>query len=132
VKALLDTHILLWWLEGGRRLSRHQKRIVDKASADAPLGVSDITLWEIAMLFDLGKIRLTVPLREWLEAAVAPPMVQRLGITPAIAADVVTFPTTFPRDPADRVIVSTARIHAVPLVTADERIIESGLVKTIE
>jgi PIN domain nuclease of toxin-antitoxin system len=54
-----------------------------------------------------------------------------VGISPAVAADLISFPTTFPRDPADRILVATARVHAVPFITADERIIGSGLVDTI-
>jgi PIN domain nuclease of toxin-antitoxin system len=131
VKALLDTHILVWWLEGKKRLSRAQRRIIERASAERALGVSDISLWEIATLLDLGRLKLKIPLREWLEAAVAPPLVQRVGISPAVAADLLAFPTTFTRDPADRILVATARVYAVPLLTADENILESGLVKTV-
>ena len=84
--ALLDTHILLWWLEDRGRLSEAQEAIIDDSIEGAPVLVSDISLWEAAMLENLGRIKLALPLREWLEAAVAPPRVQRQGVTPAIAA----------------------------------------------
>lgn len=131
MKALLDTHVLLWWFETDSRLSTAQQEILDSASGDMPLMVSDISLWEIATLESVGRIQLTIPLREWLEAAVAPPLVQRKGITPAVAAEVAALPETFHRDPADRILVSTARILGATLLTCDHRIIDSGLVKTV-
>ena len=69
MKALLDTHILLWWLEGAGRLSRAQAKAIGDASDDSPLWVSEISLWEIATLVDLGRVKLRVPLRDWLEQA---------------------------------------------------------------
>ena len=71
MKALLDTHVLLWWHGDRGRLSREQRDVIAAAGADSPLEVSDISLWEVAMLYSLGRIRLTIPLREWLDKAVA-------------------------------------------------------------
>lgn len=127
---LLDTHVLLWWLEGGERLSVTQRRAIADGRRHPPLLVSDITLWEIAVLTDLGRVRLALPLREWLERATAPPLVQRQGISPAIAAEVASLPATFHRDPADRILVATARVLGATLVTSDKRILESRLVPT--
>lgn len=131
MRALLDTHVLLWWLEDRDRLSPRHREIIESAGPEAPLGVSDITLWEIAMLESQGRIRLAIPLREWLEAAVAPPLVRRQGITPAIAAEVARLPDSFHRDPADRILVATARVLGATLLTQDGRIIEAGLVETL-
>ena len=128
MRALIDTHILLWWLAGDRRLSRGQRRVINQASEESPLGLSDISLWEIATLQELGRIELDRPLREWLEQASAPPLVRRLGISPAVAAEVAALPATFHRDPADRIIVSTARVLGAKLVTSDRAIIDSKLV----
>lgn len=131
MKHLLDTHVLLHWLAGTRELSRAHGRVIRNASAERPLWISDITLWEIATLFRLSRIRLDLPLRDWLESAAAPPLVRRIGISPAIAAEVAALPDDFPRDPADRIIVSTARTLGATLLTQDERIIEAKLVPTI-
>jgi len=132
VRYLLDTHVLLHWLEGGKRLSRPQKRIIDRANAESPLLVSDVTLWEIATLHGLGRIQLALPLRDWLDAAVAPPLVERVGISPAIAAETAVLPPTFHRDPADRILVATARVLGACLLTVDARIVELRIVKTLE
>ncbi|HEX7670654.1 MAG TPA: type II toxin-antitoxin system VapC family toxin [Polyangiaceae bacterium] len=132
MKYLLDTHVLLHWLEGGKRLSRAQKRVIDGATGDRPLLVSDVTLWEIATLYELRRIQLALPLRDWLDAAVAPPLVERVGISPAIAAETAVLPPTFHRDPADRILVATARVLGASLLTVDARIVESRIVKTVE
>jgi PIN domain nuclease of toxin-antitoxin system len=128
---LLDTHILIWWLESKDRLSQAQQEAIRNASPDSPLLLSDISLWEIAVLYELGRIRLALPLREWLERATAPPLVQRCGISPAIAAELASLPATLHRDPADRIIISTARVFGATLLTSDSRIISSGIVPTL-
>ena len=79
------------------------------------------------MLQSLGRIRLALPLREWLEKAVAPPLVRRQGISPAIAAEVAALPDTFHRDPADRILVATARVLGATLLTQDRRILDASL-----
>jgi len=77
------------------------------------------------------RIALNLSLREWLEAATAPPLVQRMGLSPAIAAGVAGLPSTFPRDPADRIIVATAQILGATLLTHDSRIIDAKLVPVL-
>ena len=129
--ALLDTHILIWWFEDSDHLSAAQREIIEAARGGPPLIVSDISLLEIATLYGLGRIRLSIPLRSWLEKAVAPPLVRRQGISPVIASEIAALPDSFHRDPADRAIVATARTLGSTVLTRDRRIIESGLVKTI-
>ena len=131
MKAFLDTHVLLYWIAQDPRLTRRQKATLQHATAERPLWVSDITLWEIANLASLGRIRLRLPLRDWLEAAVAPPLVRRVSISPAVAAEVASLPESFHRDPADRIIVASARTLGATLLTLDQRIVESGLVATL-
>lgn len=126
MRYLLDTHVLIWWIEGNPKLSREQKRLLSRPPSE-PFLVSDVTLWEVAMLAELGRIRIRMPLRDWLEKATAAPLVERARITPAIAAEVGALPSTFHRDPVDRVLVSTSRVLGVTLVTCDQRIIEAGL-----
>ena len=131
MKALLDTHVLVWWFGDRSRLSTGQREILDRAAEENPLLVSDISLWEVAMLTSLGRIQLALPLRSWLESATAEPLVRRIGISPAIAAEVAALPDTFHRDPADRILVATARVLGATLLTADRRIHEAELVATL-
>ncbi|MEK7269450.1 MAG: type II toxin-antitoxin system VapC family toxin [Planctomycetota bacterium] len=131
MKVLLDTNVLLWWLEDKGRLSPAQRRAIAQASPANPLLVSDVSLWEVATLVSLGRVRLSLPIRDWLERATAPPLVLRQGISPAIAAETANLPAGLPRDPADRILVATARILGATLLTADREILESGAAKTI-
>ena len=132
MRALLDTHILVWWFDGSSRLSPAQAKVLREArEGEEPLWVADITLWEIANLVNLGRIELRLPVRDWLERATAPPLVRRLPITPAVAAEVVALPPEFHRDPADRLIVASARVLGATLLTQDGRIIDSGVVSTL-
>ena len=130
MRLLLDTHILLWWFDAEPRLSATQRAALGGATEEEPLCVSDITLWEIATLLQLGRIELRLPLRDWLEAATAPPLVRRCAISPAVAAELAALPATL-RDPADRIIVATARVLGATLVTQDRPIIASGVVPTL-
>jgi PIN domain nuclease of toxin-antitoxin system len=131
VTVLLDTHILLYWFGAVPRLSVAQRDVLHQASPAAPLWVSEISLWEIATLYTLGRITLNLPLRDWLEAATAPPLVQRLGISPAVAAAVAALPASFHRDPADRIIVASAQVLGATLLTRDQRILAAALVPTL-
>lgn len=131
MRALLDTHVLLYWLGDSSRLSKAQRQLLETATEEAPLLLSDISLWEIATLCSLGRISLTLPLRDWLEQAVAYPLVERVSISPAIAAEVAALPDSFHRDPSDRIIVASARIMGATLLTSDRRIIDAELVPTL-
>jgi PIN domain nuclease of toxin-antitoxin system len=131
MRALLDTHILVQWVSSPEQLSPAQRHVLDAASGSSPVMVSDITLWEVATLVSLGRLALDRPLREWLERAAAPPLVRRLGISPAVAAAVADLPDTFHCDPADRIIVATARVMGAALLTNDARIRDAGIVQTV-
>lgn len=131
VIAVLDTHIVLWWFDRSRRLSRDQQRTLARNDADHPLGVADISLWEIALLVEAGRVRLALPIEEWLARATAAPRVEVCPITPAVATEIIALQSTRSWDPADRIIVATARVLGVPLVTSDTRIIDSKLVPAI-
>ena len=129
--ALLDTHVLIWWLSDRMQLSPRQREVVEATTPDGPVFVSDISLWEVAMLASLGRIRLALPLREWLDKAVAPPLVRRHGISPAVATEVAALPDSFHRDPADRILVATARVLGATLLTNDRRIVDASLTPTL-
>ncbi len=131
MKALLDTHILIWWLSDLKKLNRSQRRILSAAKTNAPLYVSDITLLEIATLVRNGRYRIDRPVEEWLAGATALPLVERVPISPKIAAEVAHLPSSFHGDPADQVIVATARVIGATLLTADSKIIDAGVVRTM-
>ena len=125
---LLDTHAWIWWVDQDRRLGAKTIAALDRLSADQRPLLSDISLWEVAMLVERGRLALDVPLDDWLAAAAHPRSVRVLPVTPAIAADVAALPSTFHRDPADRLIVSTCRVMGLPLLTRDTLITRARLV----
>jgi PIN domain nuclease of toxin-antitoxin system len=131
MRFLLDTHVLVAWALGLPKLNRAQSRAAASAKSDVPLAVADISLWEVATLVERGKLRLDLPLREWLEQVTAPPLVRRLDLSPAVAAELAALAGTYDWDPADRIIVATARIYGLRLVTSDQRISESKLVPVV-
>lgn len=131
MKPLLDTHVLLWWLQGDSRLPDGYLDVLNGAGSANPLLLSEISLWEIATLQSLGRIEFEMPLRDWLDRATAPPLIQKVGISTAIAAEVAAIPDSFHRDPADRVIVATARVLGAKLMSCDQKIVNSGLVEVL-
>lgn len=119
---VLDTHALIWLTEGQRRLGNKARRLTDEALARDALVVSAITFWEVAMLFQRGRIQLVLPAGEWrrtvLEQGVRElPLTGDVGI---VAANLIGFHP----DPADRFITATALLNRAPLLTADERILK--------
>lgn len=125
---LLDTHAWIWWASQTPKLSAAAQQAMAK---ETELGVAVISCWEVAMLVDKGRLKLDRDVGLWVEQAVALPKVVLLALTPEIAVASVRLPPGFHGDPADRMIVATARQRGVPLVTKDEPIQESGLVTVI-
>ena len=119
--TLLDTHIWVWWVHGSDDLPESCRRYVEARAGDG-LAVSAISCWEVAKLTAKGRLPLPLPVCEWLTQALAPSGVVVLPLTPEVAAESAHLPGTFHKDPADQIIVATARVHAVPLVTVDELI----------
>jgi len=120
---LLDTHILIWWRLDSRRLSQNQIGLLqDLENRGQPVAISAITLWEMAMLAAHSRIEIGEPLSGWLEEIESHPLVVVLPLTARIAAESVRLGPDFHNDPADQLIVATARLHGLHLMTADERI----------
>ena len=124
---LLDTHVWVWWVEGDPRLRPQISQLLDALPETQRPIISGISLWEVAMLTSLSRLKLNRALDEWFRLAANAKTVQIWPITVAIAAEVAELPDTFHRDPADRIIVATSRSRNWPLLTMDRRIIDSGL-----
>ena len=127
---LLDTHVLVWAMTEPQRLSRAAASALRRGRVAGGLGIAAITLWEMAVLFSRGY------LRAWNRRGFDPVDVGFSGVsvrplTPTIAALATQFPGDYPHDPADRLIGATARAEGLTLITRDERIRKSRLLKTI-
>jgi PIN domain nuclease of toxin-antitoxin system len=127
---ILDTHIWVWWVDGNDKLTKTQLETITIHETDV-IGVSAISVWEVAKLVELGKIELQPSLYEWVENALNYPGIRLIELTPDIAIESTQLPGVFHRDPADQIIVATARIYDCSLVTSDGKILKYPHVKTI-
>ena len=128
---LLDTHVLVWLAADTGRLSRKAAAAIRRALAFGGIAVASISLWELAMLFARGRLRGPGSVETSIRAIVDGTGVGIREITSDVAALATQFPPEFPADPADRLIAASARAEGLPLVTSDQRIRASPLVKTI-
>ncbi len=128
---LLDTHVWVWLAIDSKRLSRAALAAIRRAVESGGICVASISLWELAALFDAGRIRGPGTIESSVRSVVEQTSVIIHEITPEIAALATAFPADFPSDPADRLIGATARSLGLPLVTRDQRMLESALLKTI-
>jgi PIN domain nuclease of toxin-antitoxin system len=129
---LIDTHILVWWVSGSDTLSTSATKAIKKTLGnDGEVLISSISAWEIAMLVDKGRLVLSMDVESWLDEVSQIDGVRFLPVDNEIGVKSTAFPGDFHKDPADRMIVATARKLAVPLVTADEKILQYEHVKTI-
>ena len=120
---LLDTHVLVWSVEGHPRLGMAAGARIEETRRTDRVGVSAMTPWEIALLVEKGRLRLAMEAAAWMETVLGAQGIDLLPIEPAIALDSVRLPGGFHADPADRLIVATARHWGVPLITADQTIL---------
>lgn len=126
---LLDTHVLFWAVDNSKQLSHSAASAIRRARRGGGLAISAISLWELSWLLASGRIgyygSIEGSLRKMIEG------VTILPITPEITALAAQFPSDYPSDPADRLIGATARAEGMTLVTRDERIRRSPLLRTV-
>lgn len=115
--VLLDTHVVHWWSAEPKRVSAAARKALERADE---LAVAAISWYELAWLARHERIAVTVPIRAWLDGLAS--QVRTIGVTPAVADTAAGLPTSFPGDPADRLIYATAIEHGLSLVTKDQAI----------
>jgi PIN domain nuclease of toxin-antitoxin system len=129
LKLILDTHIWIWWLIPQSPLSGREREAIDRIAADKGVLLPAICQWEAQMLHRKNRIELPLPFPTWLRRATAADMLTVLPLNADTVIEVDELPPRFHGDPADRMIVATARVHDVPLATHDDAIRKSRLVK---
>ena len=128
---LLDTHVLLWVVSSPGKLSRAATRENRKAQQEGGCAIASISLWELALLFAKGRLRASGTVEASIREIVDRAAVSVLEITPDIAGLAMAFPEPYPKDPGDRLIGATARALGITLITQDERILASPLIRSI-
>jgi PIN domain nuclease of toxin-antitoxin system len=115
--VLLDTHVVHWWSAEPQRVSAPAREALDQAEE---LAVAAVSWYELAWLAKNERILVNIPIRSWLEGLAA--QLRTIPISPAIADTAVALPSSFPGDPADRLIYATAVEHDLRLVSKDRAI----------
>ena len=129
---VLDTHILIWWVTADlTKLSPNAISAINQELAGGEIIISSITAWEIAMLIAKERIVISMDLNDWLSTIEQIEAVRFYAVENDIAVKSVVLPGEFHKDPADRMIVATARKLGCGLVTADEKILNYQHVKSI-
>ena len=122
---LLDTHVWVWLMAGDSlRIGPRTRRTIAAAADTGRTRVSPISAWEVGMLGAKGRLQFAVPHREWVARASSAPGISVIALTPDIAVESSFLPGRFHGDPADRLLVATARMAHAVLVTADQAILD--------
>ena len=129
MRLLLDTHAWIWAQESPEKFGRRARALLEDISNS--VSVSAIAALEIARLIFLRRIQLAESASAWITDSVRSLGAQSLDVTPQIAAEAYELPANFHKDPVDRVLVATARVHNLTLITADELILRYPHVKTL-
>lgn len=127
---ILDTHIWIWWVQGDSRLAATHADLIDRERGNG-LGVSAISCWEVAKLVALRRLVLPESVVAWISHALQYPGVRLMDLTPASCVEANQLPPPIHRDPADQIIIATARVHNCRLLTADREILAYAHVQKI-
>lgn len=124
---LLDTHCWIWMQDGrSENFSAAAKAAIRQAGLGGRLLLSVISIWEVGLLESKGRISLAMDCERWVKAALATPGLELAPLTPSIALLSSRLPGEFHGDPADRILVATARMEGARLLTKDRQILEYG------
>jgi PIN domain nuclease of toxin-antitoxin system len=123
--VLLDTHVWLWSVEGdARRVGRRTRQLLSRAESREAIRVSPATVFEVAALHTLGRLRLARPLEQWIRESLGAAGIRMADLSPAMALDAGAIPRGALADPLDRLLVATARALQATLLTSDTSILE--------
>ena len=122
MKLLLDTHAWVWWTTGSDRLSARGKAAIRRAAAEGGLLLSAISVWEVAKLVEKGRLQFDRDTEQWIEKALEMPGLTLVPLAPVISCRACALPPPFHDDPADQIIVATARMEGATILTVDDRI----------
>lgn len=130
LKYILDTIVWLLMVEKAGSTSPAIGRILH-SSDNYPFGLSAISAWEIAQKVSLGKLSISLPIRDWMAKAIRKPFVKIIPLDIDIALESTQLPGSFHNDPADQIIVTSARVNNLTLLAIDQKIKEYPNVKAV-
>ena len=131
MKYLLDTHTWVWWNVNPDNLSDEVKKIIGGADKNHELLLSAISPWEFTKLLEKGRIGISCDPEEWLKVALDMPYLKLAALSPLIAYKSTVLPKPFHDDPADQIIVATAREENATILTKDDRILNYDKVRAL-
>ena len=123
VKYLLDTHTWVWWHMRPQSLSQKVLELIENIENYDEMLLSAISPWEFSKLLEKGRIGISLNPEDWIHAALDMPKIRFVHLTPVISYRSTTLPKPFHNDPADQIIVATAREENATILTKDERIL---------
>jgi PIN domain nuclease of toxin-antitoxin system len=123
---LLDTHAWIWLFNGSTELSKDVIEQIDLAGNRGKVFISAISVWELSMLAAKNRVNLSKPIHQWVKDSFSQPGVNLSSMLPEIAIESSFLPGEFHGDPADRIIVATARMSSLILLTRDQKILSYG------
>lgn len=129
--VVLGTCACLWFRSPPEKLSSAAEEAIRNEKRRSGLIVSAFSAWEIAKLVEKRKLRFSISCRQWIDQAVRAEGVTLHPLTPEICVENTELPWVFHGDPADQIIVATARVPSVPLITADREILEYSHVPSL-
>ena len=121
MKYLLDTNAWLWALEAPEKLPDPIRTVLLEPD-HLPFGLAAISPWEVAKKASKGLLHLSIPVRQWVAHATQAPFIELLPLSVDIALESAHLPGSFHKDPADQIIVATARMHSLVLISTDQRL----------
>lgn len=119
---LLDTHVWVWWVTQAAGLPRRVGRFIDARAEAEPVLVSSISVWEVALLVQRGRLQLSMAVSEWIRKSEALSLLRFVPVDNRIALRSVQLPPPLHADPADRIIIATAVQMGALLVTKDDKL----------
>ena len=128
---LLDTHTWIWWNMNPQRLSKRVKKIINNSDVYDEILLSAISPWEFSKLLEKKRVGISCDPEDWIKIAINMPKLRIVPLSPVLSYRSTTLPQPFHNDPADQIIVATARMENATILTKDEKILNYENVKSL-
>lgn len=125
---ILDTHIWIWWVINSPSLKKEFRSCIEKED----VAINVISCWEVSKAVEKGKLQFNISVEQWLKEAIDDYSITVIPLDTQIIVESTRLPGKFHKDPADQLIVASARVLDIPLLTADEKILKYPFVKLLK